>query len=128
VPDHDPVIAALVNCLNVAGKRRGATFQPRSSNPARKRERRRYRLTPPTREVPGEILLPVGENVDGEPRGAVDGASGSCLLPHAEKNEWRIERERGERVRGHRASRPIDVERDDRDPGDKVADGLAECS
>ena len=61
-----------------------------------------------------------------KPGAVVDQLTGLGVFAQAEQHERRVERQRRERVRRHRPDFAVDVDRDHRDAGDEVPDGLPE--
>src|SRR5688572_13636778 len=89
--DDDPVIAALVDRIEIARQRRSAPFEPRTSRPVNEVECGQFGASPRSREELGKIPLVLGEDVDREPCGLVNRLTGSRFLAHAEQHQGRLE-------------------------------------
>jgi hypothetical protein len=79
------------------------------------------------REAPREVLLAGGEHVDAEAPGAPDLGQRARAVVEADEHEHGVERERGDRVRGHPLRATWRVDGHDCHPGGEMPHDGAEA-
>jgi len=102
-----------------ASRRSGRSFQPRPTSTAASFSGRGGQ---PAREIP----LAVVQDVDGQPAGPFDRVLRGGTAMQRDGEHRRVERQGGDRARGHAVVGPFEVGRDDGDAAREVPDDVAE--